>query len=136
MPHFYERLADIVGPAYLRYSFTRGTESEVTFLAEALGLAPGHRVLDVGCGPGRHSHALARRGIRMVGVDLAQRFAELARGDAPDGAAFVRGDARRLPVAPRSMDAVLDCVGQERRQLLSNRSARLAERCERRVAAR
>ena len=74
MPHFYERLADIVGPAYLRYSFTRGTESEVTFLADALGLAPGHRVLDVGCGPGRHSHALARRGIRMAGVDVAQRF--------------------------------------------------------------
>jgi SAM-dependent methyltransferase len=111
VPHFYERLAEIVGPAYLRYSFTRSTESEVSFVAEALGLATGQRVLDVGCGPGRHSHALARRGNRVVGVDVAQPFVELARLDAPEGAAFVRGDARRLPVAAASMDAVI-CLCQ------------------------
>jgi SAM-dependent methyltransferase len=111
VPHFYERLADIVGPAYLRYSFTRSTEPEVSFIAEVLGLAPGQRVLDVGCGPGRHSHALARRGMRVTGVDVAQRFVELARSEAPDGAAFVRGDARRLPVAPGSVDAVI-CLCQ------------------------
>ncbi|HWC38505.1 MAG TPA: methyltransferase domain-containing protein, partial [Acidimicrobiales bacterium] len=86
MPHFYERLADVVGPAYLRYSFTRSTESEISFVADALGLAPGMLVVDVGCGPGRHSHALARRGVRVVGVDVAQRFVELARRGAPAGA--------------------------------------------------
>ncbi len=111
MPHFYERLADIVGPAYLRYSFTRSTESEVSFVADALGLAPGRVVVDVGCGPGRHSHALARRGVPVVGVDVAQRFVELARRDAPAGASFVRGDARRLPVAPGAADAVI-CLCQ------------------------
>jgi SAM-dependent methyltransferase len=110
-PHFYERLAEVVGPAYLRYSFTRSTESEVSFLIEVLGLAPGQRVLDVGCGPGRHSHALANRGMQVVGVDLAQRFVALARGDAPDGASFVRGDARHLPLGPASMDAVV-CLCQ------------------------
>ena len=51
------------GPAYLRNAFTKGTEQEVDFLVDALGLEPGMRVLDVGCGPGRHSLALARRGI-------------------------------------------------------------------------
>jgi SAM-dependent methyltransferase len=111
-PHFYERLAEIVGPAYLRYSFTRGTESEVSFLVDALGLAPGERVLDVGCGPGRHSHALARRGMRVLGVDVAQRFVDVARRDAPEGATFVRGDARSLPVGAGSMDAVVSlCQG-------------------------
>jgi SAM-dependent methyltransferase len=111
VPHFYERLADIVGPTYLRYSFTRSTESEVSFVAEALGLEPGQLVLDVGCGPGRHSHALARRGVRVVGVDVAQRFVELARRDASTGAGFMRGDARRLPVAPASADAAI-CLCQ------------------------
>ncbi len=53
-----------LGAAYLRYSFTKGTEQEVGFLVEALGLEPGMRVLDVGCGPGRHAHALAARGHR------------------------------------------------------------------------
>jgi SAM-dependent methyltransferase len=125
VPHFYERLAEIVGPAYLRYSFTRSTESEVSFVAEALGLAPGQRVLDVGCGPGRHSHVLARNGIRVAGVDVAQRFVELARHDAPDGAVFVRGDARRLPVAPASMDAVI-CLCQGGFGLLGGREGEQA----------
>jgi SAM-dependent methyltransferase len=109
--HFYEWLAEVVGPGYLRYSFTRSTESEADFVADALGLAPGERVLDVGCGPGRHSHALARRGLRVVGVDVAEAFVDLARRRAPEGAAFVRGDARDLSVRPSSVDAVV-CLCQ------------------------
>ena len=124
MPHWFERLADHMGPAYLRYSFTKGTEQEVAFLVDALGLHPGMRVLDVGCGPGRHSLALAARGIEVVGVDISQRFVGLASGAAGAGAmattgnseaghaAFVRGDARRIPVAPGSFDAAVSlCQG-------------------------
>jgi SAM-dependent methyltransferase len=85
-----------MGPAYLRYSFTKGTEQEVAFLLEQLDLRPGQRVLDVGCGPGRHAYALARRGIEVVGVDIAQRFIDLANASAPPGATFVRADARTL----------------------------------------
>lgn len=44
----------------------------------ALGLLPGP-VLDVGCGPGRHLHALARRGIFAIGVDLCPFAVKLAR---------------------------------------------------------
>ena len=69
--HWFEGLADHLGSAYLRYSFTKGTEQEVGFLVEALGLGPGMRVLDVGCGPGRHAHALGRRGIEVHGVDIS-----------------------------------------------------------------
>ena len=35
------------------------------------GSTPGMRVLDVGCGPGRHAHALARAGHRGLGVDIS-----------------------------------------------------------------
>ena len=81
------------------------------FLVDALGLTPGQRVLDVGCGPGRHAHALAERGMHVVGVDLSAEFVALARDGAPAGAAFVRGDARRLPVGP-GFDAVISlCQG-------------------------
>lgn len=104
--HWFEDVADTVGEGYLRYSFTKGTAQEVDFLVGALELAPGHRVLDVGCGPGRHAHDLAARGIGVVGVDIAERFVELARRDAPPTApaTFVRADARALPVAPGSFD--------------------------------
>lgn len=108
--HFFEPLARFVGPAYLRYSFTRGTEREVASLVDALGLGGGERILDVGCGPGRHAHVLARRGYRVVGVDLAATFVELATAEG-SGAAFVRGDVRRLPVAAASFDAVV-CLCQ------------------------
>jgi 2-polyprenyl-3-methyl-5-hydroxy-6-metoxy-1,4-benzoquinol methylase len=72
-------IARFLGPAYLRNAFTKGTEQEVEFLVGALGLEAGQRVLDVGCGPGRHALALARRGIEVVGVDLSADFVELAR---------------------------------------------------------
>lgn len=94
---WFTEVADFLGPAYLRYSFTKGTDQEVDFLVDALGLVPGvHRILDVGCGPGRHAHALARRGFEVHGVDISETFVELARADAPEGATFQVGDARHL----------------------------------------
>ena len=77
--HWFEAVADHLGPAYLRYSFTKGTAQEVDFLVDALGLQAGMRVLDVGCGPGRHAHALASRGLEVVGVDISQRFVDYSR---------------------------------------------------------
>ena len=46
-------------------------------------LRPGMRVLDVGCGPGRHAHELARRGIAVHGIDISQTFIDLAATAAP-----------------------------------------------------
>jgi SAM-dependent methyltransferase len=109
--HWFEPLADHLGEAYLRYSFTRGTTNEVDALWEALGLQPGMRLLDVGCGPGRHSHELARRGIEVVGADISWRFVELAARDAPAGARFVRADARHLPFADGFDAAISLCQG-------------------------
>jgi SAM-dependent methyltransferase len=103
--HWFEPIADHLGAAYLRYSFTKGTRQEVEFLVGALGLEPGMRVLDVGCGPGRHARALAERGVVVHGVDVSERFVELARDDAPAGATFERLDARALP-----FDAEFDAV--------------------------
>lgn len=103
----FERLAAHAGPAYLRYSFTRGTAQEVRFLIEALQLEPGDRVLDVGCGPGRHCRALSESGIDAVGLDISLDFLRAA-GEG----AWVRGDARGLPFAPGSFDAAISlCQG-------------------------
>jgi len=109
--HWFEPIAEHLGEAYLRYSFTRGTDNEVDFLIGALGLEPGMRVLDVGCGPGRHAHAMARRGIDVVGVDISERFIELASRHAPNGASFVRADARQLAYHEEFDAAISLCQG-------------------------
>lgn len=111
--HWFEGVADHLGSAYLRYSFTKGTEQEVEFLVGALGLGPGTRVLDVGCGPGRHSLALASRGIEVVGVDISQRFVDLATAATPPGnpARFERLDARALPFDAEFDAAISLCQG-------------------------
>jgi SAM-dependent methyltransferase len=109
--HWFEPVADHLGAAYLRYSFTKGTEQEVGFLVEALGLEPGQRVLDVGCGPGRHAHALAARGIEVHGIDISQRFVDLASSNAPPGATFARADARALAFDGEFDAAISLCQG-------------------------
>jgi SAM-dependent methyltransferase len=109
--HWFEDVADHLGPAYLRYSFTKGTEQEVDLLVDALGLRPGDRVLDVGCGPGRHAHALGRRGMVVHGVDISERFVELARVDAPRSVTFERLDARALPFEEEFDAAISLCQG-------------------------
>ena len=119
---WFNAIARHLGQAYLRNAFTKGTEQEVGFLVDALELDPGARVLDVGCGPGRHALALARRGIDVVGVDLSEDFIALARdAAAADGlpARFEVGDIRDL-VYEAEFDAVI-CLCQGGFGLLGGR---------------
>jgi SAM-dependent methyltransferase len=108
--HWFEPVADHLGRAYLRYSHTKGTRQEVDHLVAALGLRQGMRVLDVGCGPGRHALELARRGIACHGADISARFVEIARSAAVPLASFERLDARCLPFVSE-FDAVI-CLCQ------------------------
>ncbi len=109
--HWFEPVAEHLGAAYLRYSFTKGTDQEVAFLIDALALQPGQRILDVGCGPGRHAHALARHGLVVLGIDISQRFVDLAAQSAPPGATFRRADARALDLVAEFDAAISLCQG-------------------------
>jgi SAM-dependent methyltransferase len=96
--HWFEELADHMGEAYLRYSFTKGTTQEVDFLIDALSIDASMAILDVGCGPGRHSLELARRGMSVTGIDISETFIALAadasRRESLANARFVVCDAR------------------------------------------
>ena len=109
--HWFEPLAEHMGSAYLRYSFTKGTVNEIDFLVSQLGLQPGARILDVGCGPGRHSHELARRGFLVHGIDISQAFIDLATANAVEGSSFERMDARAMTFESEFDVAICLCQG-------------------------
>jgi SAM-dependent methyltransferase len=102
MPEWFE---EWFGEEYLQlYPHRDEAEADraVALVARATGLRPAWRVLDVGCGAGRHARAFRAVGARCVGLDLSYTLLRIARGvtDAP----LVRADMRALPIRPGSMD--------------------------------
>lgn len=67
------------------------------------------RVLDIGCGTGRHTAALAARGAQAHGMDVAAGMVRIASSHYP-GLTFFQGDAHQLPVAPASFDQVFSSM--------------------------
>jgi SAM-dependent methyltransferase len=77
----------------------------VRLLTRALPWRAGWRVLDVGCGAGRHARALVAAGARPVGLDLSRELLACAK---QAGVPLVRADMRALPVRSRSVDLVVN----------------------------
>ena len=73
---------------------------QVDFLLHRLDVPPSCEVLDLGCGDGRHSLELARRGFRVTGLDLSDELLERARRRTSDEGldiTFIEGDMRDPP---------------------------------------
>lgn len=102
---YYTEIGDFQGAAYERNAFALGTQQEAAFLWDALDLAAGQVLVDVGCGTGRHTRAFAARGARAVGVDISQGLLAAAAAHGTQ-ATFVRADARRIPLPDGAADAV------------------------------
>lgn len=83
-------------------SWVEETKSQVDFLWNALGLSGKERILDLGCGYGRHSLELAKRGCSVVGVDITKDYVEDANKNARIenlSAEFILSDIRDINFA-------------------------------------
>ena len=105
--------ADDVAAEYDEKRFSRGgrliDRREKRAVLDALAPVEGRSVLEIACGTGRFTVALAERGADIVGLDisaemLAQGHARARRAD--QRVEFLRGDAGRLPFPDDSFDAV------------------------------
>jgi SAM-dependent methyltransferase len=90
----------------------RDDRREVDFIEKSLSVKKGSLVLDLACGNGRHAVGMARRGYRIVGVDLSlpmlARAGELAQEN-DQKINFIHGDMRELGF-DKTFDAIY-CVG-------------------------
>ena len=82
----------------------------VDLIVAVLGLEPGDRVLDLACGSGEHAVRLAKRGLEVVGVDIAPSLVTHCRErsgvEGTETARFEQGDMRELDFEG-AFDAVL-----------------------------
>ncbi|MDX1674312.1 MAG: class I SAM-dependent methyltransferase [Longimicrobiales bacterium] len=94
-----------------------GARRETAAIRELLGLAQGDRILDLGCGWGRHTTLLAGAGHDVVGLDLSLPLLRRVRrrtgpddhpGRAGTPLRLVAGDMLRLPLADERFDVVLN----------------------------
>jgi ubiquinone/menaquinone biosynthesis C-methylase UbiE len=94
--------------------FTKNTIQEVDFLLEELSLQPGSSILDVGCGTGRHSIELAKRGYTVTGLDLSSEMLTRAADAAKSAGVnvnWIRSDATQFSLHENYDGAICLCEG-------------------------
>jgi SAM-dependent methyltransferase len=107
---FFENYAD----DYEQEVFTKGTIQECDFIEEELRGDKSLKILDIGCGTGRHSVELARSGYDLTGVDLSDSLIRRARenaGKAEVNPVFIRKDARLIEFDQEFDVAFVLCEG-------------------------
>jgi 2-polyprenyl-3-methyl-5-hydroxy-6-metoxy-1,4-benzoquinol methylase len=96
-PGMWERFFDSHAERYEENGFTKHTVSEIDFLLNLYAVPRDAHILDVGCGTGRHSIELARRGFRVTGIDLSEGMLSVARRNAESAGVeveFLRRNAK------------------------------------------
>lgn len=114
MQKWYESLFENYAEKYDNESFTRGTIGECDFLEQELNFDKSFKILDVGCGTGRHAIEMTKRGYQVTGVDLSENQLSRARKKAAQAGLnidFQKQDARKLPFNEEFDVAIMLCEG-------------------------
>ena len=111
---WYETLFENYGQKYDNECFTQGTIGEGDFLEKEINYNKELKIIDVGCGTGRHSIELSKRGYSITGIDLSESLLQKAREKALQNGLqinFLRHDARNLPFENQFDVAIMMCEG-------------------------
>ena len=99
MKQWYEELFANYGLKYDRENFVQGTIGECDFIEQEINYDKTTRILDIGCGTGRHSIELSKRGYTVTGIDLSASLLNRAKEKASKqnlSIDFKKQDARKL----------------------------------------
>ena len=113
MKQWYEELYEDFA-AYNKEPYTQSTKGEVDFVEGEIGHDHSKRILDVGCGSGRHTLELARRGYAVVGIDLSESMLAQGRKIAKLeklNVDLIQRDARKLKYHEEFNTVIMLCEG-------------------------
>ena len=111
---WYESLFENYGEKYESEPFAQGTVGECDFIEQELGYKKDLKIIDIGCGTGRHAIELTKRGYQVTGIDLSESLLEKARKKAAEQGLeiqFLHHDARNLPFEQQFDVAIMMCEG-------------------------
>lgn len=114
MKQWYEELFENNANNYENEPFVKGTLGEVDFIEKEINFNKSLSILDIGCGTGRHSIELAKRGYSVTGVDLSDAQLKKARSNADMSnvqVQFIKADARNLDFKNRFDLVIMICEG-------------------------
>lgn len=114
MKQWYEEIFTNYALTYDQESFTQGTLGEVDFIETEIGADRTKKILDLGCGTGRHSIELARRGYSVTGIDLSASQLKRAGEKAEEQkvkVTFIQKDARELDFNAEFDLVIMLCEG-------------------------
>ena len=114
MQQWYEKLFENFANNYEKEPFVTGTTGEVDFIEKEVSFNKTKTILDIGCGTGRHSVELAKRGYQVTGFDLSEAQLKKAKDKATHAGVIVnfsKQDARTFHF-PNQFDlAIMICEG-------------------------
>ncbi len=114
MKKWHEKLFENYAKNYDYEIFVKGTIGEVDFIEKEINYNKSIKILDVGCGTGRHSIELAKRGYNVVGIDLSEAQLKRAKEKANEQGVkiiFKQCDACNMPFDKEFDLAICMCEG-------------------------
>ena len=114
MKQWYESLFENYAQKYDNECYVQGTIGECDFIEQEIWRDKSLRILDIGCGTGRHAIELTKRGYNVTGVDLSENKIKRAREKAQEAGVTINfqiQDARKLSFDGEFDLAIMLCEG-------------------------